>query len=48
MNPDFQDPNLCICGEEMELDEEFCSLDCEQDFYEVQALAHYEMTRELV
>lgn len=41
MNPDLQDPNLCICGEVMELGEEFCCPECEYDFYEVQALAHY-------
>jgi hypothetical protein len=37
---DMMDPNLCICGEEMELEEEFCCQDCEQDFYEVQYAMH--------
>lgn len=42
MNPDFLDPKLCICGEAIDLDVEFCSKECEADFYEVQAMAHYE------
>lgn len=41
-NPDFCDPKLCICGEEMELNEEFCSRECEADFYEVQYAMHLE------
>lgn len=41
MNPDFHDPKLCICGEEMNLTEEFCSQECQDDFYEVQAAMHY-------
>ena len=31
-----------ICGEAIDLDVEFCSKECESDFYEVQAMAHYE------
>lgn len=41
MNPDFRDPKLCICGEEMEPTEEFCSQECQEDFYEVQAVMEY-------
>lgn len=42
MNPDQVDPKLCICGEWIEADEEFCTTECENDFYEVLALSHYE------
>ena len=42
MNPDLMDPKLCICGEWIEDDEEFCTAECENDFYEVLALVHYE------
>lgn len=41
MNPDFQDPKLCICGEDINLDVDFCSSECEADFYDVQAAMHY-------
>jgi hypothetical protein len=46
MNPDFFDPKLCICGESIKVEDEFCSKECEQDFYEVQAMAHYERQME--
>lgn len=46
MTSDMMDPNLCICGEDMALDVEFCSKECESDFYEVQAMAHYEREME--
>jgi predicted nucleic acid-binding Zn ribbon protein len=42
MNPDLMDPKLCICGEVIDDEEMFCTSECENDFYEVQALAHYE------
>lgn len=41
MNPDLQDlQSFCICGEYLQDDEEFCSSDCQQDFYEVQYQMH--------
>ena len=42
MNPDLMDPKLCICGDMMEEDQEFCSQVCEQDFYYVQYLSYLE------
>ena len=41
-NPDFQDVKVCICGDVMDEDQEFCSSACEQDFYEVAYLMHLE------
>ena len=46
MNPDFRDPNLCICGEDMALDVEFCSKECERDYHDVLAMHHYEREME--
>lgn len=40
MNPDLIDPMLCICGEMMQKDEEFCTSECAHDFYDVQYLSH--------
>ena len=38
MYPDTSD--LCICGEILEQDQEFCCSDCEQDFFEIQYAMH--------
>lgn len=47
MNPDFQDvQSFCICGEYLQDDEEFCSLDCQADFHEVQYQMHLELQYE--
>lgn len=32
--------DLCICGEILEQDQEFCCSDCEQDFFEIQYTMH--------
>jgi hypothetical protein len=42
MTSDMMDPNLCICGEDMALDVEFCSKECERDYHDVLAMHHYE------
>ena len=41
MNPDLLDlQSFCICGEYLQEDEEFCSMDCERDYYDVQYQVH--------
>jgi len=36
--PDLSE--LCICGEMLQEEDQFCCQDCEQDFYEVQFNMH--------
>ncbi len=46
MNIDLHDPKLCICGEEIHWEEEFCSASCEQEFHEFQYQMHMELEYE--